>query len=188
MSRLQSWFFVLVLIAGVSGCASTGTTSSLKVFDQVAQADRAYEQEQWQEAEQHYLAVIKQVPNDAYAWFRLGNVYMRQERLSNAIAMYQEALQRDPKQAKPYFNMATVHLLQAHQALGEAHKRLPPVQQARVSERMQELETLLYGKAQSLPETVKAPARAPQSAPARIRDPLSSDLTFTMPNSRHSVD
>ena len=56
------------------------------------------------------------MPQDPYAWFRLGNSLTRQGQYSHAIQAFEASLQHDARQAKPWFNLSTAHLLGAQLA------------------------------------------------------------------------
>ncbi|HIE53630.1 MAG TPA: tetratricopeptide repeat protein [Chromatiaceae bacterium] len=155
------FLFHLLTLLSLSACASTGTTDKpdhpTSVFKQVELADAAYAKGQWIEAEQHYQVVTQQAPNDYYAWFRLGNTRLRQSRLPSAIAAYESALQRDPEQAKPWYNLATAYLLQAQQALQQSWQRLPAGDPGRtlIAQKLEQLKQIVYTPVEDIP----SPAR-----------------------------
>lgn len=76
-------------------------------------ADQAYWNEDWETAEQEYLTLTKQAPDDAESWFRLGNVYAQTERLEASVMAYREALARDDSNSKAWHNLGIVQLRQA---------------------------------------------------------------------------
>lgn len=140
-------FFFLILI-GVAqlftGCASTPNTEH-SAFELVKKADRAYLESRWLEAEQGYSAVIQQVPEDPYAWFRLGNTQLRQGRVDSAIHAFNQALKRDPQHSKTHYNLATAYLLQALAALensGHSLRDQDPGKQV-IQQRIAELQQLM---------------------------------------------
>ncbi len=77
------------------------------------QAEAAYADGRWRDAEPHYLVLARAMPQDEAFWFRLGNIYARTERPDAAVAAYREALVRDADNAKVWFNMGVVQLRQA---------------------------------------------------------------------------
>ncbi len=169
--RAQKGFGVLLCLL-LSACASTSTSTSQQttvttssvpseryaqlkevdpeardaLFSLLQDADQAYQKGDWLLAARHYEALTQKVPQDAYAWFRLGNVRLQQGHLDNAIRAYEASLQRDPLQAKPHYNIATVRLMQAQQALltlqQQMHANDPG--QADIDWRTQVLQSLLY--------------------------------------------
>ena len=153
----------LATLLSLSACASTGSedkaekAEQIGVFKQIELADQAYQKGRWIEAEQYYQSVTQQAPNDYYAWFRLGNTRLRQGRLPSAIASYESALQRDPEQAKPYYNLATAYLLQAQTALQQSWHRLPANDAGRalIAQKLEQLKQIVYTPLEDIP----SPAR-----------------------------
>lgn len=149
MMRMTMISWVLILMA-VAGCASNAPQTAAKsptrnIFALVEQADLAYEQGRWLEAGQIYRRVTQQVPDDHYAWFRLGNSHLYQGQLQAAIYQYQEGLKRDPKHAKTHFNLSIAYTMQALEALDAASGSLRPGDpgQALANERMAGLRAVL---------------------------------------------
>lgn len=105
-----------IALFGLTACATTPIEDA-SPFDLVKQADTAYSRGDWSNAERHYRLLTEKVPQDAYAFFRLGNVFARQYRLDHAVQAYHEALKREPNLIKVYHNLATLRLLQAEEAL-----------------------------------------------------------------------
>ncbi len=89
---------------------------SQQLFVNINQADAAYQAGRWKEASGHYRGVLEQMPQDPYAWFRLGNSLTRQGEYSHAIQAFEASLQHDARQTKPWFNLSTAHLLGAQLA------------------------------------------------------------------------
>jgi len=54
--------------------------------------------------------MVQEVPADGELWFRLGNSYARSKMPQQAIGAYQNALLRDPKIEKAWFNLGLIHL------------------------------------------------------------------------------
>lgn len=131
MKGMQAAILLLGLLAA-GGCASTAGPDP---FAMRAEADSAYRRGDWIAAEQGYRALAERVPEDAYAFFRLGNTLARQRRFNEALAAWREALIRDPGLGKAYSNMSALYLLQARLALEEAVRRLPADSAAAVQAR-----------------------------------------------------
>ena len=87
-----------------------------QLFENINQADAAYQAGRWKEASGHYRGVLEQMPQDPYAWFRLGNSLTRQGEYSYAIQAFEASLKHDARQTKPWFNLSTAHLLGAQLA------------------------------------------------------------------------
>ncbi|MEX2517501.1 MAG: tetratricopeptide repeat protein [Gammaproteobacteria bacterium] len=109
-------FFALGLsLLILTGCETTGqprpATGNAMEINQ--QAEQAYAAGDMATAQKLYQELTRQVPREANPWFRLGNIYARQEQPDFAINAYREALVRDPKNAKAWHNMGVVQLRQA---------------------------------------------------------------------------
>ena len=122
------------LLLLIGGCAtnsplestdSGSTDNATNVLDLIGTADQAYQQGKWNKAEKAYLAVIAKVPNDAYAYFRLGNSLARQLRYDEAAHAYSKSLSYDANKTKVYHNLAMIHLLQAETTLTAELKSIP---------------------------------------------------------------
>lgn len=115
----------LMSLSLLSACSSTSRKSESSVLFQVLdKADAAYAEGNWLEAEMYYQQLINKVPDDAYAWLRVGNARLQQGQISSAIAAYQQSITHNPGQTKPYFNLSTAYMLQAQRALEVAKKNL----------------------------------------------------------------
>jgi Flp pilus assembly protein TadD len=79
----------------------------------MAQADSAYDSEDWLEASNRYREVLDKIPDDAYAWFRMGNSLTQLGRYGEAVVAYETSLATDNAQFKAWFNLSTTHLLNA---------------------------------------------------------------------------
>ena len=119
----------LILAALLQGCTALGGTSTSndavserrnlsqeQLMELVQQADTAYQREQWSNASSLYLELLAVLPDDPYAWFRLGNALTQQGQYSQAILAYENSLNHDAVQAKPWFNLSTTYLLGAQVA------------------------------------------------------------------------
>lgn len=128
----------------LSACVSNPQKPQLDVFVVLEKADKAYARGDWLEAEIAYQELTERVPDDAYAWLRLGNVRLQQGRIDAAIVAYETSLRQDQKQAQPYYNLATVYMLKAKQALQQARLYLLPADpgQQLITERLSQLEAL----------------------------------------------
>ena len=90
---------------------STSDNDNLIVIHDVAM--NAYEKKDWAKAEPALLQLTKKFTTDPQVWFKLGNIYARDNRAKDAIHNYQEALIRDPKNPKIWHNLAIVQLREA---------------------------------------------------------------------------
>ncbi len=76
-------------------------------------ADMAYEQADWQQAEKDYSQLTEKIPNNPEPWYRLGNVYAELNKSDNAITAYRRAIEINPDNTKAWHNLGLVQLQQA---------------------------------------------------------------------------
>ncbi len=114
---------ILILLLSLLGCNNPlvrKTDNETNVFEVERQAEQAYEEQDWRKSEQFYtLLLVQRIPENAKHWFRLGNVYARTQRPDAAVVAYREALLRDPKMSKAWFNMGVLQLKQAANSFDE---------------------------------------------------------------------
>lgn len=89
------------------------TTAHHSLYQLMGQADHAYDSEDWLGASNRYREVLEKIPNDAYAWFRMGNSLTQLGQYAQAVAAYETSLAADNGQFKVWFNLSTTHLLNA---------------------------------------------------------------------------
>jgi len=120
-------FAALLLAAGCQpGAVKPADEPRGNAIELQQQAWQAYQNGDWAEAEQSYRALTRQVPQEADPWFRLGNIYARQEKPAAAVAAYQEALVRQPKNGKAWHNMGVVQLRQAMNSFSNLEQATEP--------------------------------------------------------------
>ncbi len=125
MHKLIQHILSITIVLVVNGCSSTnikndnnaGTDKDLLQLR--TEADQAYQNNDLQLSEQHYETLIKELPEEALHWFRLGNIYVRTNRPYAAMNLYREAVIRDPKFAKAWYNLGVVQLKQTAFSLNE---------------------------------------------------------------------
>ena len=108
--------FLLIASLSLAACNNRATkqeTPTVDVYETEQFAIAAYEKNDWGESEKHYSELIRRIPENPVHWFRLGNVYARTQRPDAAVVAYREALVRDPKMAKAWYNMGVLQLKQA---------------------------------------------------------------------------
>ena len=115
---------IITLLLSLAGCNQLGikdTEEETKpdLFELQKQADQAYLNDDYTAAERDYEILIKELPEIALHWFRLGNIYVRTNRPAAAISLYREAVLRDPTYAKAWYNMSIVQLKQTAYSLNE---------------------------------------------------------------------
>jgi len=106
-------------------CSTTASKDSSKdLFDTLEKANAAYAEGNWLEAEIYYQKLIEKIPDDAYAWLRIGNARLQTGQVSAAIAAYRESINHNPNQSKPYYNLSTAYMIQAQRALETAKSNM----------------------------------------------------------------
>ena len=148
MGKLKKCFGLLVLtivIAMIVGCSSQGKAKSNDIFSIVSQADAAYTEGRWMEAEYLYQQVTVLVPHDHHAWFRMANAQLRQGRLESAIYNFNEAVKRNEQHAKTYFNLSVAYILKSINQLELASQSLRENDPGKVivAKRIEELKSIL---------------------------------------------
>ena len=171
-------FIAILVLLLLSGCATmdqttlsdesqpatpSSTDSNSDPFAIAELADSAYARSQWLEAQRHYKTLTELVPDDAYAWFRLGNTHIRQGEITQATHAFEEALRRDPQYPKAWYNLATAHLLNAQHALRQTYHNLRQEDPGRLlaQQRLQTLDQLIYQRL----EEPDSPAAAQSALP-----------------------
>ncbi len=116
------------------------------LFALSATADLAYTESRWVDAARAYQQLTEWVPEDPYGWFRLGNVYTRQGHFEAAATAYQTSIKRSPAHPKPWYNLATTHLLSAQHALWQSRNNLPIDDPARklITTQLKVLDSVIY--------------------------------------------
>jgi len=112
----------ILLITSVTSACTTLEESGSKsdIYDISYKADVAYTNKNWKIAEDNYIQLTRLVPNDARAFFRLGNIYLKQGNADKSVIAYKEAIFRDPEKGKYYNNLAVARIMQAEQTLKTA--------------------------------------------------------------------
>jgi len=108
----------------LTGCAAIGEHKDIYALSK--EAEIAFDNQEDAKAEQLYKGLIKQAPNDAENWFRLGNLYARTNHPDQAVEAYQHALMLDGNNPKIWHNLGVVRLRQAWASLMQAEVLTPP--------------------------------------------------------------
>ena len=102
-----------VIVATPAVVVQAQTIDDLYLQGNAAQAEGNYA-----EAEQIWRQIIRRTPNDAIAYYNLGNVLADQERLEEAEAAYRQAISLNLNDAEAYNNLG--YLAQTQGRLEEA--------------------------------------------------------------------
>lgn len=155
---LKNSSLVFLAFALLSACA--GQPHKNAAMSLLHDADSAYQNGNWNAAEQAYQRLTHLVPQDAYAFFKLGNTLAKQKRLDEAAAAYQAALVRDVNMAKAYNNLAMVRLLQAEFALEAT------LAKEQANDKFAGSARKMLGMVQRITQTPVEDASSPMGAPA----------------------
>lgn len=113
----------LTLLVGCS--ASPSSRPAFSAEQQLERGVKAYYDGEYALAEKDLTEVTRRVPRDGTAWFRLGNLYMRQQKLDQAAEAYQQALVRQGSLDKAWHNLGIVQLKLAQRHFQQMRSRLP---------------------------------------------------------------
>jgi tetratricopeptide (TPR) repeat protein len=119
---------VVALLSSVllAGCVAAGPPKvNYSLDDQLRRADQAYREARLEDAEPIYRQVTLDHPDLKDVWFRLGNIYTRQNQLEAAVRAYERTIQLDPNEGRAWYNLSLVHLKQAVATLETASQSLP---------------------------------------------------------------
>ncbi|HEY4092281.1 MAG TPA: tetratricopeptide repeat protein [Luteibacter sp.] len=121
MSRVSLVGSVGMTVALLAGCASHATLPPPKPTVDVAKdaedAKHAYAAGDMRQAADLYQAIVEAQPDDADAWFRLGNARFRLQQPDEAVLAYGHAIQIRPADPQVQYNLGVVRLKQAQAAM-----------------------------------------------------------------------
>ncbi len=118
----------IVILANLTACNTTATKPEGQVVDKPSDidllelrnsADKAYFDNDLVSSGEDYEILVKEMPEEALHWYRLANIYVRTNRPQAAINLYREAVIRDPKYTKAWYNLSVVQLKQTAYSLNE---------------------------------------------------------------------
>ncbi len=122
------WLAFAVPLAGCETVQKLGGGDDKSVMPQRSelfqlsnQAQLAYEAGEDARAEQLYMGLARQTPNDPEIWLRLGNLYARSNRPDAAADAYQRALSINGSESRAWYNLGIVRLRQGWAAMAQAH-------------------------------------------------------------------
>ena len=107
----------------MAACAAAGPA---RLTEADALASAAYTQGDMEQAERYYRQITAAPGAGFEAWFRLGNILARANRVDEAVQMYQKTLELRADFAPAWRNLAVVRLRQGMAALLESQARLAP--------------------------------------------------------------
>jgi len=118
----------LALFLLLAGCATTPNTTKVNysLDEQLQHADAAYREARLDDAERLYREITDAHPDLSDVWFRLGNIYTRQDELDAAVRAYEKVIQLNPNDGRAWYNLSLVHMKRAIATLEVAGQTLPP--------------------------------------------------------------
>jgi tetratricopeptide (TPR) repeat protein len=125
MTNKIKTLLTISLLLNLTACNMSGIkeeseeTTKTDYFELKEKTDQAYMNDDLVTSEKGYEILIQDVPTEAENWFRLGNIYVRTNRPVAAINLYREAVLRDPKYSKAWYNLSIVQLKQTAYSLNE---------------------------------------------------------------------
>lgn len=119
--RSMSVMFLAALVLSACGTAQVNESA----LRDLAAADAEYEKGAYASARSRYLKLTTVVPEDAHAFFRLGNIAAKSSDLDAATNFYREALLRDARHARAMHNLARVEIERARALLTAASQASP---------------------------------------------------------------
>jgi len=96
---------------------SCATDSGKELLALKKMADESYAAGDWEGSREKYERIAKRAPQDAQTWFRLGNIFARENKLEKAIACYERSAALEPRFAPAWRNLGVMRLYQAELAL-----------------------------------------------------------------------
>ncbi|MFW6387320.1 MAG: tetratricopeptide repeat protein [Thermodesulfobacteriota bacterium] len=108
--------FVCAGLITLGGCAPSN------LEERQRKAYRLYQDKEYAAAAQEFRGLVEHIPRDAELWFRLGNSYTRSQQPQRAIQAYENALLRDPRLARAWYNKGIVHLQQGLKTFVDMHE------------------------------------------------------------------
>lgn len=115
---------VVLLWALLSSACSTQPQSAKEVFATQEQAERLYQQNQYQPALNEYRKVLEILPLHIHSWLRLGNCLAQLERYPEAVEAYEKALSLEPKFASAWINLSYVQSQILAQTVAQMHQQV----------------------------------------------------------------
>lgn len=150
---MYKYLFLMLVSVLFTGCTQTsGHEQKNNKIDLVKLENRAgsaYTAGHLDLAEGMYRQLLSIRENYAPAWFRLGNIYARSNRLAAAVSAYQRCIQIDSEHEKAWFNLAVTRMRQSTDVLiqAQAHVSTDSKTKGQMDELFIQLMRLQTGKA-----------------------------------------
>ena len=95
------------------------------IIQKMQEAQTAYDRGQWEIAYKSYTALSLLMPDDAYTFFRLGNIALRRNTLDKAIDAFKKAIELNPQFIEAKNNLSISYLLLADKSYADIQNLLP---------------------------------------------------------------
>jgi tetratricopeptide (TPR) repeat protein len=109
MRKLIRWIPIFTVVALLAS-AGVGCTSKMKASYHLKRADRFFDSGQYQPAEIEYENVLRNAPQNTWAWTRLGTIYLYEGRGPEALPVFIRAQQLDPASLIVRQKLGTLYL------------------------------------------------------------------------------
>lgn len=123
MARVIS---LLCLLLSLVACTQNSIKSVQATLDKQVQADTYYANEQCEQALPLYQSLAIAMPKETKSLLRIGNCYARAQDFMQAQEAYQQALLRDNKFVKAWYNLAYVRAQLLANTVTEMYKQVDP--------------------------------------------------------------
>lgn len=118
---------LLLLAVLLGGCVSVaGPEAAARLLDDKRQAAAAYQGGDYAQAAQRYRALVRDWPEEAENWFLLGNSYVRLRQPEQALGAYREALVRDPRNSRAWYNVVYLQAEALGRTVVEMQRNVDP--------------------------------------------------------------
>ena len=163
--RIRFSAVVLTMTIGLllSACATQPHKELSDVVGLQQQAQTAYDQGDWAQAQSRYLELTRILPDDESNWFHLGNVYAWTGQYEFAADCYRHVLAHEANHAKAWHNLGVVLMQQSQAAFVQSArvaKAEPDVQRASLT-MGQALEALIHPSSSPTQKQVVPPPSPP---------------------------
>jgi tetratricopeptide (TPR) repeat protein len=110
----------------LSACSSQANIKEVKtVLEQQFEADQFYAEKQCEQAVPLYLKLAEAMPTDSKSLLRVGNCQARAGDYRAAEQTYQQALLRDPANAKLWYNLSYVQARVLANTVSQMYENVP---------------------------------------------------------------
>jgi tetratricopeptide (TPR) repeat protein len=115
----------LAVVLASAACGSPAKTDADLAVDALNRGLRAHAAGKLDEATAAYFETLSKDPKNKFAFYNLGEIAQRQNRVAAADAYYRLAIEQDPKMGSALFNLAIVRgLVGAYQEAADLYRRV----------------------------------------------------------------